>query len=352
MFQIFKAPLVCFFTVFIAFWITSPVHAEDDTFNCKECHTGEVMTKKHPFEIVDSCITCHNMTKEHAIKHANFKKQTDDSSFTISDKMAYPQYYDKSRLGDKPNKMVEIPAGKFIMGSNSRMPDEGPKHSVYLKKFYIDIYEVTNLQYKAFIDATGRRSPKHFRNRTYPKGKADHPVTFVSWKDATAYCKWAGKRLPTDAEWEKAGRGPKDLVFPWGNSFEVERANTPQRWQVLGKGKDGDTTPVGSFPAGKSAYGLYDMSGNVWEWTSSWYLPYPGNNHPTENYGKKYKTLKGGSWWDCSFYQCGISAPLFNRGFFLKSTKNSSFGFRCASDKVPTGVQLVTASYNEKKGEK
>ena len=236
------------------------------------------------------------------------------------------------------------------MGSNTRMPDEGPEHVVNLKRYYIDIYEVTNLQYKAFIDATGRRSPKHFRNRTYPKGKADHPVTYVGWKDAVAYCKWAGKRLPTDAEWEKAARGTKGRIFPWGNEFEVERANTPQRWQVLGK--DGDTTPVGSFPEGKSPYGLYDMSGNVWEWTSSWYLAYPGNTHPTENYGKKYKTLKGGSWWDCSFYECGISAPLFNRSFFLRSTKNSSFGFRCAADKVPAGVELVTASYNEKEGEK
>jgi len=239
-------------------------------------------------------------------------------------------YYSDSRIGGKPNTMVLIPAGEFTMGTNDRLPDEGPEHKVTLPAFYIDKYEVTNLQYKQFIDATNRKSPDHFRNRTFPDGKADHPVTHVTWYDANDYCQWAGKRLPTDEEWEKAARSPDARVYPWGNDFDISKANTPQRWMVLGK--DGDTTPVGAFPGGVNAYGLYDMSGNVWEWTASWYKPYPGNNRITENYGEKYKVLKGGSWWDCSFYKCGISAPLYNRSFFLQSTKNKSFGFRCAKD--------------------
>jgi len=189
---------------------------------------------------------------------------------------------------------------------------------------------VTNLQYKKFIDETQRRSPPHFENRTFPTGKADHPVVYVSWMDADAYCNWAGKRLPTDEEWEKAARGTDGRRYPWGMEFGLDKANTPQLWKELGE--QGDTLPVGSFVAGTSPYGLYDVSGNVWEWTASWYQAYPGNTKKTQNYGEIYKTLKGGSWWDCSFYQCGISAPTYNRAFFLKSTRNSSFGFRCAKD--------------------
>jgi len=236
--------------------------------------------------------------------------------------------------------MARIPAGEFTMGSDDRMPDEGPQHKVTLESYWIDLYEVTNAQYKKFIDATNRRSPAHFRNRTYPSGKADHPVTEVTWYDADAYCAWAGKRLPTDQEWEKAARGTDGRMFPWGNEFDTDKANTPQRWAKLKE--EGDTMPVGSFPDGVSPYGLYDMSGNVWEWTSSWYKAYPGNTHPSENYGEEYKTLKGGSWWDCSFYKCGISAPVFNRAFFIRGTHNKSFGFRCAKDAAPDDKSSVS----------
>jgi len=242
--------------------------------------------------------------------------------------MSLPLYYEASRLGPAPNEMVLIPAGEFLMGTNDRLSDEGPQHKVTLPAYWIDRFEVTNLQYKAFIDATGRRSPDHFRNRTFPSGKADHPVTFVSWFDARDYCAWANKRLPTDAEWEKAARGEDGRSFPWGDEFAMHAANTPVRWAELQQ--EGDTTPVGAFAQGVSPHGLFDMAGNVWEWTDSWYEAYPGNQQITENYGHKYRTLKGGSWWDCSFYKCGISAPVYNRSFFSPKVKNTSFGFRCA----------------------
>ncbi|MDH5231445.1 MAG: formylglycine-generating enzyme family protein [Gammaproteobacteria bacterium] len=312
----------------LLFWLPIDLYAESKTQDCVECHPD---FKHKDLRLADenACDSCHRDLQDQHQKQQTIKSK--DKPLTEPKLgLSMPQYYADSRIGADPNSMISIPAGEFIMGTNGRLPDEGPEHSVNLPGFQIDKYEVTNLQYKKFIDDTGRRSPKHFRNRTFPEGKADHPVTYVSWKDANAYCQWAGKRLPTDQEWEKAARGVDGRFFPWGNEFEIANANTPVRWTYLKI--DGDTTPVGAFEAGKSPYGLYDMSGNVWEWTASWYQAYPGNTHLTENYGQKYKTLKGGSWWDCSFYQCGISAPVYNRSFFLRSTKNSSFGFRCAKN--------------------
>ena len=305
---------------------------------CSECHTGAshsmfAVKAVNTLKMDSSCTICHN-----AIKPAHSLLQLSQSTSSqgiaslsnVKVKASPVQSIKHPEVTADPNPMALIPAGKFIMGFDDRMPDEGPQHKVNLSSFWIDYYEVTNAQYKKFIDATNRRSPSHFRNRTYPEGKANHPVTEVTWYDADAYCKWAGKRLPTDEEWEKAARGTDGRMFPWGNEFDTDRANTPQRWAKLHQ--EGDTMPVGSFPNGVSPYGVYDMSGNVWEWTSSWYKAYPGNTHPSENYGEEYKTLKGGSWFDCSFYKCGISAPVFNRSFFIRGTHNKSFGFRCAKD--------------------
>jgi formylglycine-generating enzyme required for sulfatase activity len=221
-----------------------------------------------------------------------------------------------------PN-MILIPKGTFIMGSDARWPDEGPVHTVYLDSFRIDKFEVTNILYQKFVEETGRPAPEDWLGNTYPPNNGNHPVVFVTWYDANDFCHWAGKRLPTDIEWEKAARGTDGRWFPWGNDFDAKKANVPQL-------KLGGTTPVGSFPQGNSPYGVSDMSGNVWEWTASWYKAYAGNKRPTENYGEKYRVLKGGSWIDCSGYHCGISAPNFNRSFFNPGTKNNGFGFRCA----------------------
>lgn len=301
--------------------------AAPSSTECGECHTG-FNHRTLAVKSNSSCVTCHGEiratrqpTALAPAAHEVTKTQADQVSQTPP-----------LKVSAEPNPMVLIPAGEFIMGSDERLPDEGPQHRVNLSAYWIDVYEVTNAQYKKFIDATRRKSPAHFRNRTYPEGKADHPVAEVTWYDADAYCTWAGKRLPTDEEWEKAARGTDGQMFPWGKEFDTNRANTPQRWALLKQ--EGDTMPVGSFPNGVSPYGLYDMSGNVWEWTASWYKAYPGNTHPSESYGEQYKTLKGGSWWDCSFYKCGISAPVFNRAFFLRGTHNKSFGFRCARDAV------------------
>lgn len=309
----------------------------EDMNGCVACHQeGDAELFKKATST--ACVECHKQKGlktdfstelqqlESAIRKAKPKQRAEGQG----PGMSVPIYYDETRIGADPNEMILIPAGTFIRGTDYRLPDEGPRHEVELPAYWIDKYEVTNLQYKQFIDATGHRSPRHFRNRSFPEGKADHPVTQVSWYDAQDYCEWAGKRLPDDKEWEKAARGTDGRMFPWGSEFSIDKANTPVRWAAMYV--EGDTTPVGAFEGGKSPYGLYDMTGNVWEWTSSWYLPYPGNQRVTENYGEKYKVLKGGSWWDCSFYKCGISAPVFNRSFFNPRTKNDSFGFRCAKD--------------------
>ncbi len=295
---------------------------------CVTCHSRGLKISANGLTRVAEFLAQDNVPK--ASPKLPSKLSADTTALSGEAGMRYPLYYDDSRIGSRPNKMVRVPAGQFLMGSNSRLADEGPQHSVTLPTFFIDQFEVTNLQYKAFIQATKRRSPSHFSNRTFPEGKADHPVTFVSWHDASDYCAWANKRLPTAAEWEKASRGADGRTFPWGDRFEHSNANTPARWASLDK--KGDTTPVGSFVGGTSPYGAYDMSGNVWEWTDSWYTAYPGNTRPSENYGEQYKTLKGGSWWDCKFYECGISAPVFNRAFFDPRVKNATFGFRCAKN--------------------
>lgn len=337
-FAVFAAiQLWCASSSFAAAAKTAPADHFHVQKSCLQCHTTGVDTAKILEQNNNSCLQCHTRTQiikafaqanRRAALHPQEAMPVPHSTPTLG--MRYPMYNEKSRLGAAPNKMVTIPAGEFIRGTDHRLPDEGPEHKVTLPEFLIDRYEVTNLQYKKFIDATGGHSPEHFRNRTYPAGKADHPVTFVSWDDAVAYCAWAGKRLPTDQEWEKAARGTDGREYPWGNEFAAENANMPARWQELKQ--FGDTTPVGAFEKGASPYGVYDMTGNVWEWTASWYEAYPGNTTPSESYGQRYKTLKGGSWYDCSIYKCGISAPVYNRAFFAARTKNDTFGFRCAKD--------------------
>jgi iron(II)-dependent oxidoreductase len=230
--------------------------------------------------------------------------------------------------------MVFIPAGEFVMGSNGRPlpegdgdPDEGPAHLVYVPGFWMDKYEVTNAQYSKYVRGTHAVPPRHWKNGDYPPVKTNHPVAYVDWFDANDYCHWAGRRLPSEEEWEKAARGTDGRHFPWGELFDFKKANTPQYWLV--KHEKGDTMPVGSFENGKSPYGLYDMAGNVYEWTASWYKAYPGNRIENIHYGQKNKILRGGSWYDCLSYGCGLSSPVYNRSRFNPEIKNKGFGFRC-----------------------
>lgn len=237
-----------------------------------------------------------------------------------------------------PPEMVAVPAGEFISGSDktdvdhmgselgSAKPwylDEHPQRKIRLPLFFIDRYEVTNAQYKAFIDATRARPPVYFYIRSIPPGRESYPVTDVNWYEADHYCRWAGKRLPTEAEWEKAARGPDGREFPWGNTFDPKKAN-------VGDSGIGDVAPVGSFKEGASPYGAMDMAGNVWEWTDSWYQAYPGGTYQSPFFGEKQKVFRGGGWGGSGHY----ALPLFYRGAYRSSLPPeegyADLGFRCA----------------------
>jgi iron(II)-dependent oxidoreductase len=199
------------------------------------------------------------------------------------------------------SEMVLIPAGEFLMGSEAGFSQERPVHRVSLDAFYLSKYPVTNAQYERFVTETGHRVPYlddrrmqldnwEQEKRTYPSDRGQHPVVLVNWHDAHAYCQWAGGRLPTEAEWEKAARGGLEAkLYPWGDEIDPSRANYDNR---------SGTTPVGSYPP--NAYGLYDMAGNVWEWVADWYdaqyyHQFPAHNPQGPEKGT-VRVLRGGAW--------------------------------------------------------
>jgi formylglycine-generating enzyme required for sulfatase activity len=236
--------------------------------------------------------------------------------------------------------MVFIPAGDFWMGSDDKDENEKPMHKVQVEAFYIDKYPVTNAEFARFVEATGYTTEAEEANKGWiwqsewrevtgacwrrPTGpgstvddKMDHPAVLISWNDARAYCHWAGKRLPTEAEWEKAARGTDARKWPWGNEWDPTRLNSGERGH-------GTTTPVGYYQNGVSFYGVCDMAGNVWEWVDEWYKPYPGSPCKDEDFGEKYRILRGGSW--DSF---GHNARCANRTRNLARACVNVNGFRC-----------------------
>ncbi len=259
-------------------------------------------------------------------------------------------------------KMVFIPAGEFIMGSNEDDYDARPAHTIYLDEFYIDMYEVSNAQYRRFVQATGRKEPEGYwirddENAEFEPGfkpwndpnfnAPDMPVVCVSWEDANAYAKWVGKRLPTEAEWEKACRG--GIVgqrYPWGDNYPptskvgnigdislrkaMSKLTSGSYFPVLDQYNDGFAfvAPVGKFPPNK--YGLYDMCGNVSEWCADWYDENYYTNSPRQNpkgavFGTE-RSVRGSSFF--------FAPPdmLYNsmRGYLEPQNGYNFVGFRCA----------------------
>ena len=279
--------------------------------------------------------------------------------------------------------MVLIPAGKFLMGSDKTdkagmqkeygfieplFLDEHPQHFEKLPDFLIDKFEVTNAEFKAFVQQTSRPEPaawiqngynaredklQSFKIETLRWAATEYfkldmdtgtmtqeailaelkkiqqkrdklPVSDISWHDANEFCRWLGRRLPTEAEWEKAARGPDGLEFPWGNEWDGKKLNTG----ATAENEDDTTVPGGTYQTDKSFYGVYDMAGNISEWVDDWYKPYPGSNYVSEHFGEKHKVKRGG--------EAGVGHYTLSH-FFRGAVRShadpaiaSSGGFRCA----------------------
>jgi len=225
--------------------------------------------------------------------------------------------------------LVQVPAGEFEMGDGQG--NDCPAHRVYLAAYWIGVYAVTNRQYEKFVKETGHRAPDQadwgepiWKGKSYPKEYAEHPVVCVSWEDAAAYCKWAGGRLPTEAEWEKAARGPKGHIYPWGKEWDAGRCrnSTNKGW--------GTTCEVYGYAEGASGYGAYNLSGNVWEWCGDWYdanyyKQSPRENPPGPGTGSR-RVNRGGSWGsgDAHYFRGA------NRGYGDPAERRAHVGFRLA----------------------
>ena len=250
--------------------------------------------------------------------------------------------------GEPAKDMVQIPAGEFWMGRTYNWLldelgmhlrvrlDDQPVHLVYLDSYWIDKYEVTNEDYARFVKATGHRKPFHWIAGNVPAGQERFPVYNVTWDDAVAYCQFAGKRLPTEAEWERAARGGVEkAMFPWGarlgqsgrrgeDDSESEGAQKKQaRW-----GYPDGATAVGSYAP--NGFGLYDVTGNVWEWVSDWYEQYYYSVSPDRNpRGPEtgmYRVIRGGGWADND----ERILALHYRNFTNQTLPSNTVGCRCA----------------------
>ena len=223
--------------------------------------------------------------------------------------------------------MVRIPGGEFQLGSPDPVSptNEMPMHPNTLKSYWLGIHEVTNGEFHEFLVATGYRPDdsqgflEHWGAAAPPPELAAHPVVYVSLRDAEAYCEWAGRRLPTEAEWERAATWDADTarkaLFPWGDDED------PSRAQVQAQG----TAAVGAHPEGNSPDGIADLYGNVWEWTSSWYGPYPENLDEDPDYGETKRVVRG-----VSFHPDEIRLGCTTRNPQPPGTRSPLIGFRVA----------------------
>ncbi len=217
--------------------------------------------------------------------------------------------------------MIAIDAGEFVMGDDEGGRDETPARTVLLNAFQIDKLPVTNQEYKMFVDVTGHRRPPHWTSGTYQLDQAGHPVTNVSFNDAKAYSLWVGKRLPTEAEWEKASRGTVGQTYPWGDAFRKDNVNCGNEY--------GGPTPADHFPGGASPYGVWDSCGNAMEWCEDWYYDEYYKTAPRDNPegppGGQYRVIRGG------FY-AGNKADVrcAARHWAPEANMQDHIGFRCS----------------------
>jgi iron(II)-dependent oxidoreductase len=222
-----------------------------------------------------------------------------------------------------PEGMVAVAAGEYTIGREDGDDIEKPKHTVTLKAFFLDKTEVTNAEYQKFINATNYEAPPHWKDKIFPQGQANFPVVQVNWQDANAYAQWAGKRLPTEVEWEAAARGLDGRKYPWGNEWNKTFAN-------IAAGKSGSLAEVGKYPEGQSPCGAMDMIGNAWEWTADTLALYPGNTGKApEEANSNYRVIRGGAF-------NGTKANDASYRGYIEANANrkdlDKTGFRCAKD--------------------
>jgi iron(II)-dependent oxidoreductase len=240
---------------------------------------------------------------------------------------------------DAPDNMVHIPGGEFWMGRTHmwlidelgmhlrpRLDDQ-PAHLIHIDSFFVDKYEVTNADYAKFTDATGHRKPFHWAGGKIPQAQERLPVYNVSWDDADAYCKFAGKRLPTEAEWERAARGGVEkTLYPWGN--QLRNRQEPKRAHYA---FPNGPAAVGSYPP--NGFGVYDATGNVWEWVGDWYshsyYSVTPETNPKGPESGEYRVIRGGAWADND----ERILSLHYRNFTNPSHRTATVGFRCAQDR-------------------
>ena len=249
----------------------------------------------------------------------------------------YQQLHEKIQQGHKQSHektasaqtqempMALVSAGEFIMGSQEGAADEQPAHRIYVDAFLMDKYEVSVGQYAKYLEATSLDAPPDWNIMNQPQHQK-RPVVNIDWADAAMYCKWAGKRLPTEAEWEKAARGTDGRIYPWGNEPPTRlHANFGKmEWN-----NHAALVPVGKLEDGKSPYGIYDMAGNVWEWVSDWYEQDYYKNSPSQNptgpSSAQLKVLRGGSWSDNM-----DNLRSANPYIYEPMSQYHNVGFRCA----------------------
>lgn len=224
-----------------------------------------------------------------------------------------------------PDGMAYIPGGEFMLGSDTGDEYSRPARKVSVKPFFMDLMEVTNEEYKKFVDATGHKPPPDWKNNNFPDGKAKFPVTSVDWDDANAYAKWAGKRLPTEEEWEFAAKGTDNRIYPWGNEWKKGFANAGNQKRGMQE--------VGAAQ-GKSPFGLSDMSGNAWEWTASDAKAYPNGKEFDADLMKlmiEPKIIRGGFW---GSPKNEVTTDFRGAWGARNQTSYKNTSFRCVMDKT------------------
>ena len=266
-----------------------------------------------------------------------------------------------AHLNELEGDVVLIPAGSFLFGTNKKdnsaealslgLPkawyaDEGPEENVFLKEFYIDRYEVTNRRYKIYIDDLNAVAPKYWVNNTFPTGQEKFPVVNVNWYDASNFCQWAEKKLPSEKQWEKSARGETGNQYPWGKKFNSGYANLSSK-----SGNKNSLAEVGSYPKSATPFGVSDLVGNVWEWTEDDYNPYKGSTYQNKNFGKRFKVLRGQSAKNIGHFPGTtylLALKMFARSGYREflNPEHSALdvGFRCVSSEVPMAMKLNSLS--------